>query len=452
VNIIIAGIGKGGIAVMRQLLAEGHTVTVIDKDTSALARVADGYDAMPICGDCLTMDTLKEAGARQANLLISFTGSDETNLLCCLVARKLNPKLHTIPRIRNPEYIKLSADLRDEFGISMVVNPDRDAAKEIYMLMQFPAFLQRETFAKGRVEIVQLRVKEGSKLCQAPISGLSSLLGCKVLVCAVVRDGQAFIPKGGGVLQAGDSVYVTASHKVLSLLIRNLGIASKKIKHVMIVGADRTSVYLVRSLLDQGISVKIIENDPERSAQLDKLFPKATVITDDGASQDVLNREGCSQMDALITLTGLDEVNMIVSMYGASQNVEKVITKINRIESPELLNGLNVGSIVSSTHICSAIVAQYARAMRKKSGSALTVHPIAGGQVEAVEFVVEDDARYAGQPLKNIPIRSDVLICCIMHKGNTVIADGESIYERGDTVVVAAPENASILQFNDIFA
>jgi len=452
VNIIIAGIGKSGSAVMRQLLAEGHTLTVIDKSTAALARVSDGYDAMPICGDCLTMDTLEEAGIKQANLLISFTGSDETNLLCCLVARKLNSKVHTIPRIRNPEYVNLSTRLREEFGISMVVSPDLNAAKEMYMLMQFPAFLQRETFAKGRIEIVQLRVKEGSKLCQAPISGLSALLGCKVLVCAVVRDGQAFIPKGGGVLQAGDSVYVTAPNKVLSLLIRNLGIASKKIKRVMIVGGDRTSVYLARNLLDQGVSVKIIENDPERSAQLDKLLPKATVITDDGASQDVLNREGCDQMDALITLTGLDEVNMIVSMYGVSRGVEKVITKINRIESPELLNGLNVGSIVSSTHLCSAIVAQYARAMRKKSGAALTVHPIAGGQVEAVEFVIDGEARHVGQPLKNVPIRRDVLICCIMHDGKTIIADGESTYQNGDIVVVAAPENASILQFNDIFA
>ena len=451
-NIIIAGIGKSGSAVMRQLLAEGHTLTLIDKSQSALSRVSDGYDAMSICGDCLTTDTLEKAGIRQANLLISFAGADETNLLCCLVARKLNPKIHTIPRIRNPEYLRMSTDMREEFGISMAVNPDKAAAKEIYMLMQFPEFLQRETFAKGRIEIVQLRVREGSKLCQAPITGLSSLLGCKVLVCAVVRDGKVFIPKGGGVLQAGDSVYVTAPHKVLSLLIRNLGISSKKIKHVMIIGGDRISFYLVSSLIEQGVSVKIIENDPERSAQLDKMFPRATIITDDGASQDVLDREGCGQMDALITLTGLDEVNMIVSMYGVSQGVEKVITKINRIESPALLNGLNVGSIVSSTHLCSATVAQYVRAMHKKSGSALTVHPIAGGQVEAIEFVIDDDARHVGVPLKNVPIRSDVLICCIMHNGNTIIADGESTFNRGDVVVVAAPENATILQFNDIFA
>lgn len=451
-NIILAGLGKGGLAVMRQLLAEGHTLTVIDKSSAVISRVEGVYDTMAICGDCLTLNTLEEAGVKQADLLISFAGADETNLLCCLVAHKLNPRLHTIPRIRNADYLKVTAEMREELGISMVANPDAAAAKEIYMLLQFPEFLQRETFAKGRVEIVQLRIKSESKLCDVPISSLSSIVGCKVLVCAIVREGKAFIPKGGEVLHAGDSIYVTAPQRVLSLLIRNLGIESKKIKHIMIVGGDRISLHLVQSLLDHGVSVKIIENDPERSAQLDKLLPGATIICDDGASQDVLDREGCEHMDAIITLTGLDEVNMIVSMYGVSKGVDKVITKINRIESPELLNGLNVGSIVSSAGICSNTVAQYARAMRKKSGAALTVHPIAGGQVEAVEFLVEKDARYTGQPLKEIPIRRDILISCIMHKGKTIIADGDSVFENGDVVVVAAPVNASILHFNDIFA
>lgn len=449
-NIIIAGCSKGGSAVMRQLLAEGHTVTVIDRSPSVIARL-DGYDAMPVQGNCLMTATLEAAGIRQANLLISFTGSDETNLLCCLVARKLNPKVHTIPRIRNPEYLKLSTDMREEFGLSMAVNPYRDAAREIYMLLQFPGFLQRETFAKGLVEIVQLRVKEGSKLCRASISELSNILGFKVLVCAVVRDGEAFIPKGGGVLQAGDSVYVTAPRRVLSQLIRKLGLESKKIKHVMIVGGDRICQYLVPRLLDAGMSVKVIESSKTRSDELNGMFPEATIITDDGAAQDVLDREGCRDMDAIITLTGLDEVNMIVSMYAISQDVDKVITKINRIESPALLNCLNVGSIINSPQLSSMSIAQYARAMQKKSGAALTVHPIAGGQVEAVEFVIDDDAKYVGLPLKNVPIRRELLISCIMHKGETTIADGESKFEKGDMVVVTAPANANLLQFNDIF-
>lgn len=450
-NIIIAGCSKGGSAVMRQLLAEGHTVTVIDQSPTVLARL-DGYDAMPVQGNCLIAQTLEDAGIRQASLLISFTGSDETNLLCCLVARKLNPKVHTIPRIRNPEYLKLSNDMRQELGISMAVNPYRDAAREIYMLLQFPAFMQRETFAKGRVEIVQIRVKEGSRLCSASISDLSSILGFKVLVCAVVRDSEAFIPKGNCVLQAGDSVYVTAPRKVLSLLIRKLGMASKKIRHVMLVGGDRIAQYLVPSLLEAGISVKIIESDPERSAELNALQSGATIITDDGAAQDVLDREGCRDMDAIITLTGLDEVNMIVSMYGVSQGVEKVITKINRIESPALLNGLNVGSIINSPHLSSLSIAQYARAMEKKSGSALTVHPIAGGQMEAIEFLIDGDSKYVGQQLRNVPIRKDVLITCIMRGSEITIADGNSTFEQGNIVVVTAPANVNILQFNDIFA
>jgi len=450
VNIIIAGCSKGGSAVMRQLLAEGHNVTVIDQSPAVIARL-DGYDAMPVQGNCLIAQTLEDAGIRQANLLIVFTGSDETNLLCCLVARKLNPKVHTIPRIRNPEYLKLSTDMREELGISMSVNPYRDAAREIYMLLQFPELLQRETFAKGMVEIVQIRVKEGSKLCRASISDLSGILGFKVLVCAVVRDGEAFIPKGGGVLEKGDSVYVTAPRRDLSRMVRKLEPEARKIKHVMIVGGDRICQYLVPSLLDGGMSVKVIENDAERSSKLNDLLPGANIINDDGAAQDVLDREGCRDMDAIITLTGLDEVNMIVSMYAVSKGVQKVITKINRIESPELLNGLNVGSIINSPNLSSMSIAQYARAMRKQSGSALTVHPIAGGQVEAVEFVIDDDAKFVGQPLKSIPIRKELLISCIMHKGVTTIADGDSVFQRGDVVVVTAPANANLFQFNDIF-
>ncbi len=451
-NIIIAGTGKAGNAIMRQLVGGDHNITIIDKDAATLAKASDLYDVMTVNGNCITVDSLQEAGVEQADLLIAFTGSDETNLLCCLLAKNLNPQIHTIPRIRNPEFNDMAIKMRQDFGISMVVNPDRDAAREIYLQLQFPAFLKRDTFAKGRVEIVQIKIEENSKIKNTPINALVSKIGCKVLVCAVVREGKAFIPNGDYVVRSGDRVYVTAPNDVLSVLVRKLGLTTKKIKNIMIIGGDRISVYLAKLLMESGVHIKIIESDPQRCAQLSMVMPTATIICGDGSSQDVLDREGCRTMDALITLTGLDEVNMIVSMYGASIGVDQVITKINRIESPTLLNKLNIGSVISSTHLSGENIARYVRAMNKKSGAALTVHPIANGQAEAMEFILDSESKHLNTPLRDVPIRKNVILSCILHKGKTIIPDGATVYQAGDTAVVTANAEESILNFNDIFS
>ncbi len=451
-NIIIAGAGKAGYAIVKQLAEGDHNVTMIDKDTSVLAKASDMYDVMTVNGNCVTADSLQEAGVEQADLLIAFTGSDETNLLCCLLAKRLNGRIHTIPRIRNPEFNDFAIKMRQDMGISMVVNPDRDAAREIYLQLQFPAFLKRDTFAKGRVEIVQIKIKDDSKIKDIPINSLATKIGCKVLVCAVVRNGEAFIPKGDYVIRSGDRVYVTAPNDVLSVLVRKLKLTTKKIKHIMIVGGDRISAYLAKLLLESGVHIKIIESDPQRCAQLSMMMPTATIICGDGSSQDVLDREGCSTMDALITLTGLDEVNMVVSMYASSIGVDQVITKINRIESTALLESLNIGSVISSTHISGENIARYVRAMTNKSGAALTVHPIAGGQAEAMEFVIDEGSKYLDTPLKEVPIRKNVILSCIMHKGKSIIPDGSTSYSIGDYVIVTASAEESILQFNDIFS
>lgn len=451
-NIIIAGTGKAGIAVVKQLVGENHSITLIDKDSATLAKVSDAYDVMTVNGNCITADSLEQAGVIQADLLIAFTGSDETNLLCCLLAKRLNPAIHTIPRIRNPEFNDISIKMRQDFGISMVVNPDRDAAREIYLQLQFPAFLKRDTFAKGRVEIVHIRIAEDSRIKSIPINMLAAKTGLKVLVCAVVRNGKAVIPNGDYVIKSGDSIYVTAPYDVLSQLVRKLRLTTKKIKNIMIVGGDRICAHLASTLINSGVHVKIIETDPQRCAQLSLAMPTATIICSDGSSQDVLDREGCGTMDALITLTGLDEVNMVVSMYASSIGVEQVITKINRIESPALLDNLNIGSVISSTHISSENVARYTRAMKNKSGAALTVHPIANGQVEAMEFVIDEGSKYQNTPLKDVPIRKNVILSCIIRRGKSMIPDGSTEYGLGDTVIVTANAEESILHFNDIFS
>ncbi len=451
-NIIVAGDGKVGMAITRLLAQEGHDIVAIDTKQNILE--SQNLDVMTVVGNCATMETLREAKVEEAEVLIAATSADEINLLCCLTARKLNPNLHTIARVRNPEYTEQLYMMREDFGLSLIINPEREAAREIYRILQFPGFLKRETFAKGKVEIVELKIEKGSLLDGVRLDQLQHKLGGhKILVCVLIHDGKAVIPTGDAVFSAGDHIYVTAPVATLSDLLKKLGITQKKIKHAMLVGGGRVSYYLARNLTEAGIKVKIIENDPARCEHLSEILPKGTsIVLADGSSQDVLESEGLGEMDAFVTLTGFDEQNVIASMYGKVRNVPHIVTKVNRIDMSGMLEDLPVGSIVSPKELCSANVVQYVRAMDNQAGAAVTLHRIAGGRVEALEFVVNDKSRFVGEPLKKIKLRSKILIACITHHGKTIVPDGNSSFESGDTVIVVTNREAPILQFNDIFA
>lgn len=452
-KIIIAGDGKVGLALARQLSQEGHELVTIDSNREILERDAQFFDGMSVVGNCATMSTLREANVEQADVLIAATGADEINLLCCLTARKVNPSLHTIARVRSPEYIEQLYMMREDFGLSMIINPEREAAQEIFRLLQLPGFLKRETFAKGRVEIVELRILERSLLENVILNHLPHVLGgCRVLVCAVIRDGQAFIPTGDTMLRRGDHIYVTAPVAVLSDLMKLLGVTQKKIRHAMLIGGGRVSYYLAQSLIGAGVQVKIIEQNADRCMELAHMLPKAYIIEGDGSSQSVLEGEGIMETDALVTLTGIDEQNVITSLYGSAQGVPHVITKVNRIEFTSMLENLSVGSVVSPKELCSANIVQYVRAMQNQTGAAITLHRIADGRAEALEFVINKHSRYIGEPLRNLRLKRNVLISCITHKGKTILPDGNSVFQMGDTVIVVTNREQPILQFNDIFA
>lgn len=273
-----------------------------------------------------------------------------------------------------------------------------------------------------------------------------------MLVCTVLRGGQVIIPSGGDVLQKDDHIYVTAPTEVLANLLKKLGIAPKKTRHATLVGGGRLSFYLAQRLLNAGVQVKIIEQDPARCRVLAQNLPKAAIVQADGSSQEVLDSEGIAFTDALVTLTGLDELNVITSMYATTCNVPQIVTKVNRMESTGLLENLDVGSVISPKELCCANIAQYVRAMQNQTGAAITLHRIAGGQVEALEFRVDKDTRFIGQPLKDISLKSSLLIACITRVGRTIIPDGSSHLEPGDTVIVVNGRSSPILQLNDIFA
>lgn len=452
-NIIIAGDGKVGSMLTRQLCLEGHNVTVIDLDPQVLTDSVERYDVISVHGNCASMEVLQQAGVRDADLLIAATNQDEVNLLCCTTAHAMNPKLHTIARIRNPEYTEQIYRMRDVFGLSMVINPENQAATEIERLLKYPGFLRRDTFAKGKTEIVELRVDSGSKLCNIRLMDMRSIVKCQVLVCAVIRGGNTVAPKGDFVLREGDRIFVTALSHNLTTLLKNLGILTRRVHSVTICGGGRISYYLASRLEKAGISTQIIETSHDRCRELCELLPGTDIIHGDVSEQDLLESEGLDRTDALVSLTGLDELNMIVSLYAASRGVPQVITKLSTIGNRSVIDSLNLGSVICPRDLVCSNIVRYVRAMENQTGAAITVHTIADGQAEALEFLVDESARNIGLPLKEIKLKPNILVVSISHGAVTEIANGNSVFRKGDIVVVVDTNSREIIrQLNDIFA
>lgn len=450
-KIIIAGNGKVGAALTRQLSSEGDDLTLIDSNLEVLESSEERYDIMVVQGNCASMKVLQQAGVEDADLLIAMTGADETNLLCCMTAHGLNKKLHTIARVCNPEYTDQIYAMREMFGLSMAVNPERQAAVEIERLLKYPGFLKRDTFTKGRVEIVELRIDSRSKLCNVALNDMYGIVKCKILVCAVLREGKAVAPDGNFVLREGDRIFVTAFTNILTTLLKSLGIITHRTKRVIICGGGRISYYLAKQLESSGIGIQIIEKDSGRCRQLATILPAANIIQGDASSQFLLEGEGISGCDALVTMTGLDEQNMIISLYGMNCGIPQVITKLGHMENMNILGSLSLDSVISPKELCCNTIVQYVRAMKNQTGAALTVHTIADGQAEAMEFSVDGKTKNCGLPLKDLKLKRGVLVVCISRGSRMEIPNGDSCFREGDIVYIVTSKGKGIYQLNDIF-
>lgn len=451
-KIIIAGIGKIGADLTKQLSSQGYDVTVIDSNGSLLHSLVDRFDVIAINGNCASMPILLQAGVEEADLLIAATDADEKNLLCCMTAQAINRQVHTIARIRNPDYSEQMYGLLDAFSLSLAINPERQAAREIKRLLKYPGFTKRETFARGRVELVELRIDGNSKLCNVALHSINSVVKTNVLVCIVLRDGVAIIPGGDFVLRQGDRIFVTASTDALSQLLKNLGIITRKIHHAILCGGGRVSRYLAQSLANSDIDLRIIERDKERCLELAELLPHVTVIHGDASDQSVLQREGVDHCDALISMTGMDELNLVISMHAEKEGVPHVVTKLSRMGSAHpLLDGLNLGSVICPKEYCCNAVVRYVRAMKNQTGAAISVHNMADGRAEALEFLVEPGMAHCNEPLKKLPLRPNVLIAAITRGTQTELANGNSHLEEGDVVIVVKSGSTAILKLKDIF-
>ena len=451
-DIIIAGGGKVGQTLAQQLVAEGHNLTFIDENPRVLDTLVERFDAMAAAGNCASAEVLRQAQIQETELLIATTNADELNLLCCMTAHGLNKNIHTIARIRSPQYAEQIMTMRDIFPLSMTVNPEKQAALEMERLLKYPGFLRRDTFANSGSEIVELRIDENSKLRDVALSGLSSVVKCRVLVCAVLRAGEAVAPSGNFVLRAGDRIFVTAPTADLTVLLKNLGIITRRVRRVLLCGGGRVSYYLASLLSRDGISVQLLDKDYDRCVELANLLPEVSVVHGDCSNQATLDSQGIGECDAVVCGTGLDETNMIIALYANKRGVPQVITKLSRGVNTSIADTLNLGSVICPKELCCNEIVRYVRAMENQTGAAVSVHAIADGQAEAVEFLVDGSTKNCGVPLKNLKLKNNVLIAGITHGAKTTLPGGDSVFQEGDTIVVVTSGRGVLKNVNDIFA
>lgn len=448
--IIIVGLGKLGSTLTKQLSTEGHDIVVVDPDNSVVSSTVDAYDVMGICGNGATYEVLKEAGAAKAKLIIAATGSDELNILCCLFAKHMGTE-NTIARVRNPDYAGQSQFLRNDLGISMTVNPEYETANEISRIIRFPSAANLDSFAGGRVEIARVRIHSDNPLCDMPIHEMRKKAKAKVIICAVQRNDSVFIPSGDFVLRCDDVISITGTRAELSSFMKQTGVYKQKIKNVMIVGGGRIAYYLAKLLSDTGRNIKLIELKDERCRHMSDMLDDVTVIHGDGTDQDILEEQCIDGQDALIALTGIDEENIIVSMYAESKGVNKVITKVNR-HSYSILNDIGLETVVSPQIVAGNLVTRYVRALHNSAGNSQiqTLYKLVGGKVEAAEFIVPEDAGYLNIPFKELELMPNLLIGCIIRNGKIIFPGGDDVMKANDSVIVVTAGRI-IEDLHDIF-
>ncbi|MCM1513479.1 MAG: Trk system potassium transporter TrkA [Anaeroplasma bactoclasticum] len=435
-KIVVIGCGTIGGTIIEHVSKEGHNLVIIDDDKKRVEALIEHFDVLGVVGNGASLDIQEEAGVRGADLVIAVTPEDEINILACMVAKKLGAK-STIARVRNPEYSRQTIIMQEELGLSMVVNPEQETADEITSMVDLPSLLKIEPFAKGKVNLIELLVDEDSLLKDETLISLSKKLTTKVLICAVQRNNQVIIPTGNFKIQKGDRINLTADASSLVNFLKELNLIKTPLKHILIIGGGKISYYLAKELLDKRYHVKMIENNAERAEDLAELLPKATIIYGDGTDHDLLLEEGIESSDACIALTNIDEENIIVSMYAQKLKVKKVIAKVKRSSFMGMVSDLGIANTVSPKDIVANRIISYIRALANKKGSnVLTLYKLVNNQVEALEFHAKKKEKIFDKPLKDLHIRHDCLIACIIREGKVIIPNGNDCITLNDSVLI----------------
>lgn len=435
-KIVIIGDGKVGYKLAKQLSSEKYDIILIDNNEEKLRKSIERMDVFCVVGEGGSVEVQQRADVPHADLVIACTSTDECNMLSCLIARRLGAR-HTIARVRNPIYYKQIGFLKKDLHLSMVVNPELIVAGDITRLLLFPDASKVETFVKGRVELVEFPIHCG-KLEGLSLSELYARFQVQVLVCAVESGETVLIPDGDYILKAGDKLHIAASHQNMEQFFKKIALRKEKIKNAMICGGGRVAYYLASQLCNLGMNVKIIERNRERCEELCELLPQATIINGDATEHDLLIEEGIEKTDAFIALTGMDEENIIMSLFASKQSVSKVIVKINEDRRAMMIDELGLDSIVSAKTATADAILGYVRARRNSQCSANveTMYQLLDGRVEALEFIIKSENAYTGVPLKDLNLKVNNIIACIARGRKIIIPNGDDSIQVGDSVVI----------------
>ncbi|GAA6492601.1 MAG TPA: Trk system potassium transporter TrkA [Candidatus Bariatricus faecipullorum] len=438
-KIVIIGDGKVGHRLTRQLSEEDYDVVLIDQNEGKLQEAVNRLDILCITGDGADAEVQKEAGVPEADLVIACASTDELNMFSCLLARKLGAR-HTIARVRNPVYFRQIGLLKEDLRLSMAVNPELTVAEEISRILIYPDTAKVETFMKGKADLLEFIVRERSHLDGLSLAEIYQKFKVRVLVCAVRRGNEVFIPDGDFVVHYGDRLHIVAAHRYMKDFFQFIEKKRplRKGKRVLICGGGRVGYYLARRLLELGMLVKIIEKDPVKCEDLCQALPRATVIHGNASDQELLTEEGIDEADALVALTGVDEENIILTLYAKSRGVDKVVAKVNEDSRAQLGEELGIDGIVAAKEATADAIMSYVRARQNsyQSSNVESMYELVDDKVEALEFYIREDTDYTYVPLKDLPVKKNNLIACIGRKRDIIIPGGEDMIKPGDSVIV----------------
>lgn len=449
-RIVVIGIGKLGKTLTKKLSEENYDVTCIDHKEDTINQIVNDYDVIGYAGNGASYDCLKAVGAEGADLLIAVTSQDEVNILACIMGKKLGIK-ETIARVRNIEYSKNIPLLSEDLGISSTINPELDTAKEILRIIQFPSAIKVESFCNDIVTLIEIKLDKESPLCSKTLTQIKEKYPSEVLVCAVKRMDSFTIPKGDFTLMEGDNVYIIGTNSELIKMFKKAGIYKERLKSTMLIGASKICYYVANELIHSNINVKIIEKDKNIAESFAELLPKATVIVGDATNNKLLHEEGIESVDSIVTLTGMDETNIIISTYANTIKCPKIITKVNNENYKTILGSIKLDTIVSPKLVSSDNIIRYVRGIEASSlHECKNLYKLADDKVEALEFVVPKNMDYFNIPLKDIDFKDDILLASIIRMNKVIIPSGKDVIMEGDTLIIVSPEK-TVKKFNDIF-
>lgn len=445
-NIIIVGCGKVGSTLIEQLTKEGHDITIIDQNARKIQEITNQFDIMGLVGNGASYSVQMEAGIDNTDLIIAVTGSDELNLLCCTIAKRVT-ECSAIARVRTPDYSKESNYLREKLGLALIINPELEAAKEVAHILYLPTALEVNSFAHGQAELIKFKIPEGNELDGISIAQFGRNSIADILICAIERHGEVYIPDGNFKLEKNDIISFVATRKAAKIFLEHIGFQTNRVKDTMIIGGGKASYYLAEQLLHMGISVKIIESDKTRCEELSVLLPKAIIINGDGTDQDVLTEEGIAYTESFVPLTGIDEENILLTLFARQVSNAKVVTKINRNNFKNIISGLDLGSVIYPRYITAEAIIAYVRAKKASMNSNVeTLYHMFDSKAEAIEFRVNEDSNVTNIPLMDLSLKKNLLISFISRKGTIIIPSGKDCIKVGDTVMIVTTHTG----FNDI--